>query len=132
MQRAEPQLDFTKLSFPTDDLMIRTIRGLRPELISTEPPLSAEEYDELEDIRGVMWIERVLAHKAFAAARGKPDPYANDDLLNDRRDLILGLSRDYDFYGLSSGIQHTRQLVRAFEEQAAAQARAPRGRDRRS
>jgi hypothetical protein len=65
-----------------------------------------------------IWLERVLAEKAFAAAAGLPDRHADDD----RDGLIEDLHADYRRYGISQGLNQTRELVRRFESVAAAQA----------
>ncbi|NUQ12169.1 MAG: hypothetical protein HUU26_07585 [Gemmatimonadaceae bacterium] len=71
-------------------------------------------------------LELVLAERSYARAAGLSDPHPGDN----RTETISLLNDAYKEYGLSTGMQQTRQLVRDFEAQAIRQAEKVRGRSR--
>lgn len=119
-----PQFDPTGLRFPTDVITLGQMRAREPGLFrpNAMDRLRAREIDAIVTHR---WELR-LAEKAFAEVLGLPNPLPNDD----RRSVVEMLNRAYKLFGVSSGIQHTWQLVRDFESAAAEQARGIAGRSR--
>jgi hypothetical protein len=118
----KPTLDLTALAFPSDQITIKSLRAVEPELFGGEDDVEWPKWSNIT-LFATVAVERALCRKAFAAAAGLPDPSPSDD----RRELILMLHDDYQEYGITRGLQHTYQLVRAFETAAAEQAKG-RGR----
>jgi hypothetical protein len=135
MATQEPAIDFTRLSFPSDDLSIRHLRAVEAQFagdrngFAQEEPAFFESEGKIADVASTLFLERALAHKAFAAALGKPDPHPDDEELT-RSEAIRMLGDCYEGYRLSSGVKHTQELVRDIEAQAVAQAREYHGRAR--
>jgi hypothetical protein len=107
----KPHIDLLKIDFPTDRLTIKAIR-------QRFPVIDADRLNDFDDIElpGLLSLERDLAKAAFDAVFGR------------RTVLMSGeekgmLARVYARYGLASGPQHARQLIRAFQQAAADQAR---------
>lgn len=116
-----PALDLSAIFFPTDSVTIGHMRRLKPELFRRLTDVSLFDLG----LAGAIAVETTLAEKAFV--RAIPAPDLNEE---SREELIEMLNVDYCEWGLSSGLNQTRELVRTFEIAAAAQARTPRGRAR--
>ncbi|MFO0831534.1 MAG: hypothetical protein U0637_06795 [Phycisphaerales bacterium] len=112
----KPRLDPATMTFPTDRITLGAVRRNEPGLLdsrSTKPGhLAANEAFAAHG------LELLLAEKAFAAARGDPDPDANFT----RTEIIALLDGTYQKFGLSAGIHTTGQLARDLETAAAVQA----------
>jgi len=121
LNRAE--LDPAAISLPTDRVTLGDIRRCQPKLFTPESLLERARFDRAE-ILATLHIELTLAEQSFARALGRADPYPEDS----RQELLQMLNRDYRRYGLSTGLQQTRELVREFEAVAARQANAHLGR----
>lgn len=111
-----PQIDYNRLTFPSDALTIGAIRAAEPELFAQLQPTFFQS--GCSNLDALLFSERELARDAFERALGRPKTYQES-----RRELIGMLSSIYKFYGLATGGKHTEQLVRAFEETARAQAK---------
>ena len=107
----EPHLDLLKVPFPTDSLTIKAIRQRFPEIDAD----NLNDFDDIE-LPGMLSLERDLAKAAFDEVLGRRTV---DIALEDRRMLI----KVYMRYGLASGPFHAKQLIRAFQQAAADQAR---------
>lgn len=119
-----PPLDVTKIDFPSDKVTVGQMRRLQPESF-TQANFVKLRGDEIP-IVSAMCLEEMLAQKAYASAAGLPDPYPDDD----RLESIRWLYDEYAQYGLSSGVKHTRELVRGFEKAAVQLAKAALGQSR--
>lgn len=64
-------------------------------------------------------LELTLAEKAYCRARHLPDPHPSTDI---QCDIIPALNHTYTRYGISTGLQETRQIVRRIQIAAARQA----------
>lgn len=121
---SSPQLhvDFAALPLPTDRLSLGQLRRRQPTIFDrfSEWRIPAD----LLEILATVHLEHVLARRAFAASCGSPDPHPETD----RRELIRLLNDDYRRYGISFGLEHTRQFVRDIETAAEGQAREQLGR----
>lgn len=115
MAQHPPEIDFTRLSFPSDKLTIGAMRAAQPYRFSGDEV-------SLIDVAGLLTTERWLARKAYAAALGQSDPYG-DCTLTEREGVIQGLADAYVMFGLSSGIKHTREMIKSLETAAAEQAK---------
>lgn len=109
------QIDYGKLSFPSDALTIGMIRKAVPELFAQDDPEFFQDGFASVEVSGMLHSERILAHRAFASAAGRPDPYPDEA---GRQEMIKMLAESYKLFGLASGRQHTEQLVRAVEADA--------------
>ncbi|WP_337173567.1 hypothetical protein [Paludisphaera sp.] len=129
--RPKPKFEHERLDYPSDRVTIKMIRASKPsafEKIDSDFFFAEGLYNPRIGIGCMLEQERQIAHRAFAAAVGEPDPYADEDL--SRKDLIRMLTDEYKPLGLSSGIKHTEQLVRDIERQAVAQAHKQLGQSR--
>jgi hypothetical protein len=70
------------------------------------------------DVVAAHAFEIRVAERAFAIAAGLPDPFPT----RSRESDVDALDEAYRVYGLSSGVQATRHLVREIEASARAQA----------
>jgi hypothetical protein len=107
-------LQVAKLSYPSDAVKLGTIRHEQPEGL-TAAALSEFPFGQLA-AGAMLHFEQILAARAFADAAGLPDPF---QFSGKRGELISFLNDDYRRYGISTGTQMTKQLVRAFESTAA-------------
>lgn len=111
-----PALDPSLLSFPTDRITLGAMRAHEPELF-TRRALQAERQVDIEGI-ALYSHELRLAELAFALALGQPIPDADEQ----RSQNLAVVNDTYQQYGLSSGSNHTEELVRSLEREAAKQA----------
>ncbi len=74
----------------------------------------------------VFLLEESLARRAYAAAIGRKEAH----FLADHHETIEMLHDAYREYGLSGGIEETKQLVRDIEVAAVAQAKKALGKSR--
>jgi hypothetical protein len=123
MTDTPPDIDYTRLSFPSDRLTVGAARAAFPHRFRTDRA-------NFTDVESLMAAERWLARRAFDLALGRPDPLRDDPVRGDRQELIGALADSYKRFGLSPGLKHTRELVKAFEAAAAGQAKEHLGRDR--
>jgi len=132
-------LDYTSIAFPSDNLTIGKLRKLYPDRFDVEGCAFTDYFavNAGMDRRGARpdeeWLfamlsaERYLARHAYEDALGKTWTCVTE--LGDTRDESAeGLGKYYIHFGIASGPQHADQLIRAFEAQAAAQAKPPQGR----
>lgn len=115
-------IDYTSISFPSDRITVRDIRKAHPDLIDVEGDHFFGEPEAADTVGNVILLERLLARAAFEAALGKSGNVINERGLS-RADCLEDLAPLYATYGVASGPEHTEQLVRDFEAQAAAQAK---------
>ena len=116
-----PSLDSSAIAFPMDVVTLGDMRRREPELFAGPFVMSTASNS---DVLATHSIERLLAEKAFARAAGFTEPFPGES----RAALVDDLDEAYRGYGISSGIQATRELVRKFEAAAAAQAELLLGR----
>ena len=123
-QQAQPI--FSRLPLPGMTLSLDAIEAVDPR---KHPAFSKLGEDlNLDAARTAIRIsmqtrERHLAQKAFDKVLGRSEPYPQES----RESLVENLSDDYALFGLSSGKNLTEQIVRAFEDAAAAQGRTHLG-----
>lgn len=120
-----PGFDPTAIAFPSGAITLDQMRRHDPEAFSTFSRLMDARADDIDAI-GTHCMELALAESAFARAAGISDPH-HQHWQKEYRSL---LNDAYKEYGLSTGMQQTRQLVRDFEAQAIRQAEKVRGRSR--
>jgi hypothetical protein len=134
---SEPTLDYvdyTSLSFPSDNLTVAKLRNLYPHRFDVEGFAVNEFFaanegrntgDRTEGwVSSMLTAERYLARHAFEDALGKTWTCLTE--LGDTRDQSAKeLAEMYIFFGLATGPQHADQLIRGFEAKAAAQAKSP-------
>jgi hypothetical protein len=118
MPDQEPQIDFTRIDFPSDSLTIQAVRRRFPEALDGKAAGTHLDLEKI-DLPGMLRIERTLAKEAFEVALGKKPrfPGALGDVAR------YSASEVYVRYGLASGDHHAQQLIRAIEQAAARQAR---------
>ena len=109
-----PELDLTKLDFPTDALTVKQLRQLFPKSFD-----HTNQQEKLPRIPPLLADERGVAEFAFAEALGRLSPDAQADHYNCKQELV----KDYVRYGMATGPQQARQLIRDLEAAAAELAR---------
>lgn len=117
-------IDYTSLRFPSDRITIRDMRRAHPDRFDVEGGRRFAEPEDEEDflVGTLIYMERLVARAAFEAALGKPgDLYAERAL--EKEGCVEEMAEMYRRYGVSTGLEHTRQLLRDLESQAAQQAR---------
>lgn len=110
-----PQLDLSKLRFPSDSITLGQMRADDPALFS-KTSLEGLTATHVEAI-ATHWWEQMLARKAFSKAAGMPDLDTGTDMAF----IVSTLNSAYRKYGLSSGMHQTRELAREIEIAAASQ-----------
>lgn len=119
-----PQLDATKVAFPSDQLSIKDIRRIWPESVDTgaEVVLFSSSAGAADMLYAMLTMERDLAKATFDQNFGKDTfstiTYADGNVAALKEDL----SESYIKYGLAKGQSSADQLIRRIEAQANAQA----------
>jgi hypothetical protein len=122
-----PSLDYSAIRFPSDLITVGTIRKAHPERFDVDTPSSFRYMNQNARITlsEMISTERLLARAAFEEAMGKSvDVLAEEGL--ERPSVIAGMTEDYLKYGITTGKNHTEQMIRDIESQAAAQAQRHR------
>jgi hypothetical protein len=114
---SEHRLDFAALPLPSDRVTLGMLRRRQPTVFDRLSDWRIPA--DLLEILATVHLENIVARRAFAAECKQPDPLPTED----RRELIRMLNDDYQRYGISSGMQETRQLIRDLEAAARQQAR---------
>ena len=130
-----PQIDFTRIDFPTDRLTVKDLRRLKPECFDiqnapTQHPrvrtcgyFNRWSLDELENqFGGLVAVERATADRAFHKVLGLEIPdHLGDPILeeSDREEM----ENRFVPLGLAAGKHKVRLLIRDIEAQAIAQAK---------
>jgi hypothetical protein len=121
-----PQIDLSKIQFPSDELTVKAIRRLWPESVDTEKEVELFTDEGYHGGPGeLLWsmlvMERDLARATFGAEYGREPEilYADHDVSLVADDL----RKRYIEFGIASGQHHASQLIRGIESQASAQAR---------
>jgi hypothetical protein len=130
MSKPPPVINYACLSYPSDRITIQGIRAKYPDGFYQEDPsfFERDQWGDRSDFGMLLTLERMVAHKAFAERLGLPDPHPDEAW--SRSELIDMLNDGYKRFHMTSGPQHTEQLVRDLEAQAVAQAEQHLGRIR--
>lgn len=122
MPSTEPQIDFSKIDFPTDKLTIKELDRIYGGLYKERGPRLAFLGDTILDVTigGVIAGERRLTRIAFDTVLGrKVENYEEE-----RAGQIEALQIDYVDLGLAKGKHQASQLIRDIEAAATEQARS--------
>lgn len=123
-------LDFTKLSFPSDKLTIRDLRRLFPDEFDVGSSVTFfDEKTQPGTLADLLHAERCLAEFAVGRASrtvigwpvDKPEPTEKnmDQIVESEKKLYTqDLVHGYQKFGLASGPETARQLIREFETAA--------------
>jgi hypothetical protein len=120
-----PEIDLTKIEFPSDVMTIKAIRRLWPVAVDTgekvdlfSRPVGGRAGEMLSNM---LTMERDLAKATFGLEFGREPniTYADDDV----KLLAEDLSKLYTRYGIADGPNSAKELIRNIESQAVAQAR---------
>jgi len=129
MAEDNPRPNRLKLPIPSDQVAQEAVSRVDP----WSHPAYAAGYKNFsqEDLAGSIYIamrskETELIEKTFATALGRGDPHPD----HTRESLVESLVADYQLFGVSSGRQHTDQLLRDLEQAVRAQALNKSGRNR--
>jgi hypothetical protein len=120
-----PQIDYSRIVFPSDRITVPYLRKAFPRRDSQDSP-GFFGMDMGEDIDTMMYLERGFARLGFASALGGGEEVTAEleagfeGGLQDRRD---DLADSYIQFKLADGPKTARQLIRAVQEAGAAQAR---------
>jgi hypothetical protein len=120
-----PEIDLTKMVFPSDGMSIKAMRRLWPEAVDT-----GERVNLFSNPTGgrageilftMLMMERDLARAMFGLEFGREPSimYADDDV----KLLAEDLSHLYTRVGIADGSISAKELIRGIESQAVAQAR---------
>jgi hypothetical protein len=106
-----PHIDLLKINFPTDHLTVKAIRQRFRRIDAGR----LHDFDDIE-LPGMLSLERDLAKAAFDAVLNR----RTVAMSGEEEEMLAGV---YARYGLASGPHHAEQLIRAFQQEAADQAR---------
>ncbi|HEY4311057.1 MAG TPA: hypothetical protein VGN12_16520 [Pirellulales bacterium] len=119
-------VDLSSIRLPSDRITFGQMRASQPEVFRRERLLT-ERASEV-DVCSIFMLEECLAQRAYAAAIGQQPPHF--PALADHREMIEMLDDAYREYGLSGGLEETKQFVRGIEIAAVAQAKKAIGKSR--
>ncbi|QOJ14160.1 MAG: hypothetical protein HRU75_05725 [Planctomycetia bacterium] len=119
---SRPRLKHAAIAYPLDSVTFGQMRRREPLLFDH---VVMENKGRIEVIATHVF-EQVLAEKTFARHLALPDPYPRFD----RSEILSALNDSYKEYGISTGMQQTRQLARDIEAAAARQAEPFTGKSR--
>ncbi len=133
MSESEPQLDLTKIAFPSDSLTVKKLREVLPRYFDN--PSRGPFVEANGEWEAMLSFERWIAELAFDAARGETISQFDamrgltlSQSIQRRRNELESYKEDlqelYVKYGLASGPHHVEQLVRDIETQAQNQAQS--------
>jgi hypothetical protein len=116
-------IDYTSINFPSDRITIADVRRAHPERFDAE---NGEAFEQTHDepkftLNLIIYLERLLARAAYERARGKAGDVLGEHGL-DRDECVEELTKFFGTYRVAKGANHTEQLIRDIESQAAAQA----------
>ena len=117
MPDQKPQFDSSKIAYPTDRLTVKQLRELYPDDFDKPYGAGGVSCDLDGECNAILSFERRVAYAAFRAALG--DPVRPDE----REFYTEPLVEAYVKSGLASGEHAANELIRAFEQAAAEQAR---------
>lgn len=136
MPAPAPQIDFTRIYFPSDRLTVRDLRRAFPgsfdlpgQPVQKSGTRSYGRASTGSALDGIIDAERLLAGIAFKQVLGQP--LGEDEASFDRNEFVEALTTDYVRVGLAAGEHQVRELIRGIEAQAVAQARRHLGRSGR-
>ena len=123
-----PQIDLTKIAFPSDRLTIGTLRKHHPAELDSDnaPDFEKRSHSLRAELGDMLFVERSIAQDAFNSALGRRDMVLGRG--QDRQDCLDQVAGIYTRYGIASGQHHAEQLFRDIESQAVAQASQHAGR----
>jgi hypothetical protein len=118
-----PEIDFTKIDFPSDGLTIKTLRRLSPDHFDSEPEACAKLLhnragNPMGDVLTLLDAERMVAQGAFFKTVGVQ---CSRDYLEDVRGCAQDVAKLYVHFGIAKGQHHAEQLIRDIESQAVKQ-----------
>jgi hypothetical protein len=122
-EQAVPKLDARKIAFPSDSITLGQMRQMEPEYFSS---LSNYAAGRLYFLDALVADELVIAERAFDAACGHPDRFPEYGVA----EQMHSLNQEYKRWGVSTGWQMTRQLVRDLQKSAQEQAKQYLGQSR--
>jgi hypothetical protein len=115
-----PQIDHTKIDYPSDALTIKDLRKLSPRDFDVKDSVGGLIPEIPDEIGTMIQWERYLAGYAFDLALGRPiheGPFAR------RTELVRDLQHFYTQFGLANDTKQARQLVLGLQAAAEQQAR---------
>lgn len=114
LPRSYPPLKLEEIPLPSDSVTFPQIRREQPDIFNG----GHIDWGGL-NIYATIAAEADIAKHAYAKALGLSPPSGHFN----RRDTVSLLNDDYKRYGLSTGIEKTKQLIRDIESAATEQAR---------
>jgi hypothetical protein len=121
-----PTVYLSTVRFPSDNLTIRVLRQAHPDAFdvlskgeSDQPKFFFQptHFDHVDStVAAMLYWERMLAVNAYTAAAG----IKGVDTGFSHADITDELTQFYTRYRLASGPHHAAQLIRDFEQEAAA------------
>jgi hypothetical protein len=121
MPAQEPQVDLTKINFPTDRLSIKRLRERCPnDFDAADDRVKFFGTALGDDLTATLQLERTIARMTFDVAMGRTSANWVNDYDFDPREIV---AQSLIEYGLATGPHHAQQQVRDIEAQAVAQAK---------
>lgn len=127
-QSDRPELDYSKIDFPSDELTVHQIRLLEPSLNTNRPTFAWTGEEGVPSIEGVLSLEREVAAMAFEIARGHGRRISELERDYRPKDLDNDLVAAYMTYNMAATTHEAGQLIRTIKEQAREQAKGTQGR----
>lgn len=120
-----PGLDCSKIDWPSNRITVKQLRDAEPLLYKGY--LHAIPDGNMEVLRTLYRQERLAAERIYAKALGGDDP----DPMVSRITILDWMEEIYPKYGICSGREQCKQLLRRIEDAAVEQAVAKGGQDPR-
>lgn len=129
MTASKPQIDFSSIRFPSDNVTLRHVREMSRsgyDLLHLDDDLNILRLHE-EDIARLAFARRLGDPEAIAAALDELIDREEDGPCDEAREIerVLDIvARGYVRFGVADGPETARQLVRRLETAGAEQAQA--------
>lgn len=127
-QHSLPELDYSRIDFPSDELTVRQMRLLEPSLNTNRPAFAWTGEEGVPSVEGVLSLEREVAAMAFEIARGHGRRITEMERDYRPRDLDNDLVAAYMTYNMAATTHEAGQLIWTIKEQAREQGKGTQGR----
>lgn len=124
-QRCTPGLDCSRIDWPSNRITAKQMRDAAPLLYNNLR--YTLEHGDIEALGILYNFERLAAERVYARALGGRDP----DAMAPRSMILEQMEDSYPKYGICSGKEQCKELLRKIEDAAIAQAVAKGGKDPR-
>lgn len=115
-----PEIDLTKIAFPSDGMTLKDIRRIWPDFVDAgEVTIFSRNVGPADWVFAMLTMERDLARATYALKLGSNNKCVHSDNVTELGEDLSGL---YVEYGIANGPSTANELIRGIESQANMQA----------